>query len=243
MNDINHNATIGEMVSERLDRSRVFEKYGLDYCCGGGKTVTEACADKGIDPDAVFGDLKKAETDSPESQSEDYSQMSLGSLVDHIVQTHHAYLKAELPRLGGLLTKVVNKHGENDKRLYQVQDVFHAFAAELESHWTREERILFPMIKSLDARDQKPAFPPGMLPNPIRVMEREHENAGAALANLRELTDNFTPPEFACNTYKAMLAAMVELESDTHVHIHKENNILFPRAVARESELSGITRS
>jgi regulator of cell morphogenesis and NO signaling len=238
MNDIDRNATIGEMVSQRLDLSRVFEKYGLDYCCGGGKTITEACSEKSLDPEIVFDDLKRAEAEPRESLSDDYSQMSLGSLVDHIVETHHAYLKRELPRLGGLLQKVVSKHGETDQRLHEVQDVFVAFAAELESHWNKEEKILFPMIKSLESTTTSFELPAGMLQAPIRVMEHEHDTAGNALAKLRELTDSFMPPEFACNTYKAMLDAVARLETDTHLHIHKENNILFPRAIELEQKLS-----
>ncbi len=239
MNTIDRNATIGAIVSQRLDRSRVFERYGLDYCCGGAKTVTEACSEKGVDPEKVFDDLKKAEAEQGQLPSDDYSRMSLGSLVDHIVETHHAYLKQELPRLGGLVQKVAHKHGDSDQRLLRVKEVFTAFATELESHWNKEEKILFPMIKSLESAANSFELPPGVLRGPIRVMEHEHESAGSALAELRRLTDDFTPPEFACNTYRAMLDAIVQLEIDTHLHIHKENNILFPRAIELEQKLSG----
>ncbi len=239
MNNIDRSATIGEMVSQRIERSRVFEKHGLDYCCGGGKTVTEACSEKGLDPETVFDDLERVEAEQGESPADDYTQMSLSSLVDHIVETHHAYLKQELPRLGGLMQKVVHKHGSSDERLSRVQDVFTAFAAELESHWNKEERILFPMIKSLESSTDSFELPAGVIRGPIRVMEHEHESAGSALEDIRNLTDNFTPPESACNTYRAMLDAMAKLEADTHLHIHKENNILFPKAIELEHKLSG----
>jgi len=158
----------------------------------------------------------------------------LTALADHIEATHHAYLRTELPRLCTLTSKVASVHGDKDVRLAAVRDTLAALAAEMGQHMLKEERILFPMIRQLDASESVPAFHCGSLANPIGQMELEHDQAGAALVQLRALTDGFNPPEWACNTYRAMLDALAHLEQDLHQHVHKENNILFPRAIELE---------
>ena len=155
-------------------------------------------------------------------------------LCDHIEQTHHAYLRTELPRLGQMIDKVVNAHGASHPKLHEVQRVFAALCAELEPHMFKEERILFPAIRQLEQSAATPSFPFGTVANPINVMEHEHDNAGAALSELRTLTADYVPPDDACNTYRAMLDGLRELETNMHQHVHKENNILFPRAIEHE---------
>lgn len=227
--------TVGAIVSKRPALSRVFEKVGIDYCCGGKIPLDQACQKKGIDSEQLLVTLEKAAATS-EDTGVDAATMSLTALADHIEATHHAYLKAELPRLSAMTTKVAAVHGEHDARLAQVRDTFNDLAAEMSSHMMKEERILFPMVRQLDASDSAPAFHCGSLANPIRQMELEHDQAGGALAKMRALTDGFTAPDWACNTYRAMLDALAQLEHDLHQHVHKENNILFPRAIALESE-------
>ncbi|MGD8604718.1 MAG: iron-sulfur cluster repair di-iron protein [Candidatus Zixiibacteriota bacterium] len=237
MNALNPNTTVGELVTEKPGRSRVLEKLGIDYCCGGNKPLGEACREKGLNPDNVIAELESSDQAPGVADNLDFNAMPLTELVDHIVNTHHAYLKKELPRLSGIIRKVVDTHGDRNPALSDLLAVFNDFAAELQSHWTKEERILFPAIKEL-AKPNATEFSFGDIGHPIRVMEAEHETAGAALEQIRELTDNFTTPDWGCNTYRAMVDALAELESDTHLHIHKENNILFPKAIALQEKLA-----
>jgi len=161
--------------------------------------------------------------------------MPLGELADHIEQTHHVYLRSMLPQLDELTNKVTSVHGEKEPRLNEIRNAFLALCEELSSHLMKEEHILFPMVRELDAGDTAPEFHCGSLANPIRQMELEHNQAESALDSLRELTDNYSPPDWACDTYRAMLDALAHLDADLHQHIHKESNVLFPRAVEMES--------
>jgi regulator of cell morphogenesis and NO signaling len=229
--------TVGAIVAGHPALSRVFERAGIDYCCGGKKTLARACQEKGLDVAAIVAELEQTDVESEESFV-DAASMSLSELADHIEHTHHAYLRNELPRLIGLTQKVASVHGGSDPRLQAVHDTLVAFASELSSHMMKEEMILFPFIRRLEASDSPVEFHCGSVAHPIRQMEQEHHEAGDALATLRELTDNFTPPEWACNTYRAMVDALAQLERDMHQHVHKEDNVLFPRAIEREAELS-----
>lgn len=228
--------TVGDVVARRPALSRAFERAGIDYCCGGKKTLEEACRERGLDPGAFVAELEGVSSPlGGEEQVVDAAAMSLSDLVDHIEQTHHVYLRSELPRLETMTEKVVSVHGEKDSRLHDVWRTFLALAEELSGHMMKEERILFPMVRQLEASEQAPMFHCGALANPIRQMELEHDDAGSALERLRELTDGYTPPAWACNTYRAMLDGLAHLEGDLHQHIHKENNVLFPRALEMET--------
>jgi regulator of cell morphogenesis and NO signaling len=227
--------TVGSIVTQRPSLSRVFELHGIDYCCGGKIPLADACAKKGIDPHVLLAALEEAAR-AVVGGGIDPAGMTLTALADHIEATHHAYVRAELPRLEAMTKKVAAVHGEHDARLAQVHEVFLGLQWEMTGHMMKEERILFPMIRQLEASDSVPSFHCGSLANPINVMESEHDQVGGALAKMRELTDGFTPPDWACNTYRAMLDALAHLERDTHQHVHKENNILFPRAMAMESQ-------
>lgn len=237
MNELSPTATVGQLVTERPSRSRIFEQWGLDYCCGGNKSLAQACEEKGVSLQTVLDDLRRNDTQASD-EPVDWASASLSALADHIEATHHAYLRQELPRLTGLIEKVVNAHAQQHPELREVQSVFQALRSELETHTWKEENILFPMCRELDVVEIRPRFHCGSIQNPIFVMEMEHDHAGEALARLRTLTHGFTPPEDACNTYRAMLDALAELEVDLHMHIHKENNILFPRAIEREAALA-----
>jgi len=224
------NLTVGQLVAERPSRSRLFEKLGIDFCCGGKKSLQEACRAKGLDVGTVVAVLDLDEG-GPATAAVDVSQMSLTALADHIQQTHHVYLKSELPRLQPLIEKIAAKHSDKNPKLVQLPYIYGAFRCELEAHMAKEEQVLFPLIRQIDAGSANGACACGSIENPIGVMEIEHQHAGDALGLMRGLTDDFfTPPE-ACNTYRAVMHALSELETDLHQHVHKENNVLFPRAI------------
>lgn len=233
MNTFNTQATVGELVVENPTRARVFEKLGIDYCCGGKKPLADACAEQGLDVGRVTEALATA--DAPGEGQRDWSQARLTELCDHIEATHHAYLKQELPRLTAMIQKVAQVHGDRHAELWMVRDVFEGMRSEMEAHMFKEEHILFPAIRRLESNSGEPCFHCGSIQNPIRVMESEHDSAGGALERMRQLTQGYAVPDGACNTYRAMLSALEQLEADMHQHVHKENNVLFPRAIAAEA--------
>jgi regulator of cell morphogenesis and NO signaling len=235
MNAIYFQQTVGSIVTKNPGIARVFETLGIDYCCGGKQTLAVACREKGLDPQAVLRALQNENRARTDNDSPDVTSMSLTELADHIEKTHHAYLREELPRLAAMTKKVADRHGGHDPRLREVQKTFGAMALELSQHMFKEEQCLFPMIRQLEASERPAALHCATVANPIRQMELEHDDAGTALVRLRELTDGFSPPEWACNTYRALLAGLAYLERDMHAHIHKENNVLFPSALDFEA--------
>jgi regulator of cell morphogenesis and NO signaling len=231
-------ATVGELVVERPSRARVFEKLGIDYCCGGKKPLGSAIRERGLDAGEVLAELEKEQRAAAEPAERNWATASMTDLCDHIESTHHAYLKQELPRLEFLTAKIASRHGEHRPALLEVHSVFRLLKEELESHMMKEERILFPLCRRLDTADVLPPSHCGSVGNPIAVMVREHEDAGDALSRIRELTEGYSLPADACNTYRATFDSLRQLERDMHQHVHKENNILFPKAVRAEALLS-----
>lgn len=229
------NQSVGEIVRQQPMRSRVFEALKIDYCCGGKVSLARACEKHGIRVAEVLQKIEQSDAQSDLGESSDPDAMSLGELADHIEATHHAYLREELPRLDWMTEKVARVHGETEPRLQQVREAFVALRAELEPHMMKEEQVLFPIVRRLESSGTATDHPCGSVANPIRQMEHEHDRAGDALAILRAATDDYAPPEWACNTYRAMLASLEELEADMHQHIHKENNVLFPKAIKFEA--------
>lgn len=235
MNTMLSNATVGALVAEQPGRARVFEELGIDYCCGGQRPLAEVCTEQGLEIGEVLRRIEEADA-SPQPSAVDWTRATLGDLVDHIVETHHAYLRDNLPRIAYLTQRVGQAHGANHPEVLQVADVFASLHSELESHMMKEERILFPIIVQMEQSGEAGFAPGGTIANPIRVMVAEHQDAGDALEAFRALTNGYVPPADACNTFRAMLHALAELEADLHAHIHKENNILFPRALALEEK-------
>jgi len=224
--------TVGALVAARPLLARFFAKLGIDYCCGGKQSLAAACARRGLDLASTLALLESAEAALQSGPPEvDAAAMGLGELADHIQSTHHAYLKAELPRLVEMADRVGTKHGWRDARLPEVAAAVSALANEMLLHMQKEEFILFPAVREIEA-GLVAGVCGGDLSAPIRQMEAEHESAGQLTARLRELTDGFTPDAEACNTHRALLAGLAEFESDLHRHVHKENNVLFPRALA-----------
>lgn len=230
--------TVGQLVTERPSRARVFEKFGIDYCCGGKKPLAEACDEKQLAIHAVLTELAAADQQRG-AEERDWSKASLSELADAIERTHHAYLKTELPRLDFITAKVAAAHGANHPEMITVRQIFVNFKAELESHMAKEEQILFPLCRQFEDSNEPFAMHCGTVANPIRVMVAEHEDAGEALEQFRKLTNGYTAPPDACNTLRAMLDALQQLELDMHQHVHKENSILFPKALDAEAALLG----
>ena len=232
--------TVREIALEQPSSIRVFEKYGIDYCCGGRKPLAEACTAGNLEVDAVIAALELA-AQSPAPIAIDWALESLERLSDHIVATHHSYVKAELPRLAVLAQKVVDRHGPTTPDLPVIQATLAKLDEELTQHLAKEEAILFPYVILLErASVNGGAKPQGCfdsVASPIAMMTQEHDAAGALLAMIRCLSHNFTTPDGACPTYHAFFDGLRDFEQDLHQHIHLENNILFPRAI--ELEASG----
>ena len=222
--------TVGDWVADHPETARVFEELQIDYCCGGNRPLADVCEAYDLDADSLASRLNDAIAQCGADLQPDCMEMSLRKLCDHIELTHHAFLKTELSRLAQLVTKVADVHGSMHPELHDVRTVFAELCAELEPHMMKEENILFPAIRILEQSMDCPQFSFGAVANPIRMMEHEHDNAGNTLKRIRQLTREFLVPVDACNTWRAMLDGLQNLERDLHQHIHKENNILFPRA-------------
>lgn len=230
--------TIRELALEHPSSPAILEGLGIDYCCGGHLLFEHACAKSGYSADAVVQKLEQAASafEARKETATDWTLEPLADLIDHIVRTHHVYVRTASPRLLELANKVAAKHGTNHPALEQVKETFTALAEELSVHLMKEEQILFPYVnRSEESALQKEPAPPsacfGSIENPIRMMMAEHDNAGEALRELRRLTNNYDIPADACMSYRALFQGLIELEADLHRHIHLENNILFPRAI------------
>ncbi len=225
--------SVRDLAVEVPHATRVFEKIGIDYCCGGHRSLEEACARANVSVDDVARALD-AQSAVPSGPPRDWRSAPISELVDHIVDQHHAYVKSEAPRLQALLAKVVGVHGKNHPELRHVQAAFGELANELASHLMKEEQILFPYLRQ--AAGNKGCGPTcfGSVQNPIRVMMMEHDGAGEKLREMRQVTNNYALPQDACVSYGTLFSALQEFEKDLHEHIHLENNILFPRAVEME---------
>lgn len=229
--------TLADVGATSLSAVRTLERYGLDYCCGGKQSFDAACRAKGLQPEVIMREIEQAE--STGTSDRDWQTAPLDELANYILATHHEYLKLELPALGTRMDKVLAVHGSKDQqRLNRMAEVFGNVRSELELHIHKEETMLFPFLeqygKAETAGRPMPPVPFGTIANPIGVMEREHESAGGALVELRQLASDYAYPTYACSTVRALYDGLKALEADLHVHIHLENNILFPRAIALE---------
>ncbi|MGZ4787010.1 MAG: iron-sulfur cluster repair di-iron protein [Terriglobales bacterium] len=230
--------TVREFALEVPQATRLFEKLGIDYCCGGGKPLTEACLQANVPLDEVLQNLSHGTVE--ENESTNWKQANLSDLIDHIVTKHHGYVKQELPRLDSLMNKVTSKHGPKHPELSKMQELLAALDAELTSHLMKEEQVLFPYVVDCERtlRESGRVRPPmfGSVRNPIHMMELEHDSAGEVLKEMRAISNGFTAPEDGCFSFKTLYQGLMEFEADLHQHIHLENNILFPRAIDLESQ-------
>ncbi|GMA41576.1 iron-sulfur cluster repair di-iron protein [Mobilicoccus caccae] len=223
---------VGDLVTDDPRRTRVLDRFGVDYCCGGRRTLGEVASAGDLDLDALISELDVA----GESETPDWAAMAPADLARHIVESHHAYLWEEMPRVLALAEKVARVHGGRHPELADVEQLTTSLVAELEPHLTKEERILFPAIETFYATEGPVDFPFGRLANPIRMMLAEHDEAGEILAKLRQVSAGFVTPEDGCGSYTALYSGLEEMEKDLHLHIHKENNVLFPRVMQDEED-------
>jgi regulator of cell morphogenesis and NO signaling len=235
--NVDLNKTVRELAVENPAATRVLEKFGIDYCCGGGKSLREACQAADIAPDKLLDSLRAAGQPTGNG-NKDWKAEPLADLIDHIVETHHAYTREELDRLEPLLAKVCSVHGQRHPELLRIQQLFAGLSQELTMHMMKEEQVLFPYINRMEEAvlERRPIVPPmfGTVRNPVQMMIHEHDSAGQALHDMRELSSSYTPPPDACVSFQTLYRTLDEFERDLHQHIHLENNILFPRAVEME---------
>jgi len=235
MTTFTENTTLADIVTARPDLAGDLEKRGFDYCCGGAATLADSCRANDLDVEAVLAELAAVEADET---TPSWATMDVAELVDHLEATHHQYLWSELPRLSTLADKVVSVHAERHPELVDIAACVAAIRADLEPHLVKEERVLFPMVRELAAAETAPTFLCGSLTNPISVLLAEHDTVGELLAQLRELTNAYQVPADGCASYAALFSGLAELEADTHLHVHKENNVLFPAVVALERHVA-----
>ena len=231
--------TVGELAAEVPGATRVFEKFGIDYCCGGAKSLQDACTDARLTVEDVIRSLEQSEGARPVAAGEsDWTKARLNELTAHIVAKHHAYVRQEIPRIQTLLAKVIAAHGQKHPEVAEIQENFGDLSSELTSHMFKEENVLFPYIDSMQAAlDRGQPVPPpffGTVRNPVQMMMMEHDGAGEKLKQMRDLSSGYSVPADGCATYASLYRALGEFEQDLHQHIHLENNILFPRAVELE---------
>ena len=238
MNTI-ENTTIGEFVAKDFRTAAVFSKFGIDFCCKGNRTIEEASEKKGADSQTILAEIKTV-LESKTDNSIDFKSWPLDLLADYIEKTHHRYVVEKTQVLLPFLSKLCKVHGAHHPELFEINELFIGCSGELAQHMKKEELILFPFIKKMveatltDKLISQPHF--GTVENPIEMMKHEHENEGERFRKIALLTSNYVPPADACNTYKVTFAMLQEFEQDLHKHIHLENNILFPAAVALEKD-------
>jgi regulator of cell morphogenesis and NO signaling len=231
---ITEEKTIGEVVAIDYKLAGLFENYGIDFCCGGGKTIKEICSDKNINSLELVAKINELLSDE-ETESINYDSWPLDLLVDYIEKKHHRYVRQQIPVIQKFMEKLCKVHGNNHPELFKINELFTGAAAQLTNHMVKEELILFPYVKQLldnPVNVDLPGF--RSVENPINVMVEEHDAEGERFRRIAGLSNNYTPPEEACNTYKAAYVLLKEFEKDLHLHIHLENNILFPKTIKQE---------
>ncbi|MBV8206929.1 MAG: iron-sulfur cluster repair di-iron protein [Acidobacteria bacterium] len=237
--NINAETPVREIAASHPAAVKILERAAIDYCCAGTRKLKDACEGGSARVEEVLAQLAALETEA-DNTAGNWTAASLGELIRHIVDRHHVYVREESPRVQAFIEKVLARHGEGHPELAEVRQQFAELRTDLAHHMLKEEQVLFPYVERMEksVREGNGVPPPffGTVRNPVQAMIAEHDQAGDILKSLRKLTNGFAPPEGACPTYCAMLAALREFEGDLHQHIHLENNILFPRAVRMEQE-------
>lgn len=238
--NINVASTVRDLAVTVPGATRVFEKLGIDYCCGGHRTLADACVKANVPVEQVTESL--AQSDQAQAKEPEWSAASMTALIQHIVEKHHTFMKEELPRLEKLMNKVCAVHGESHPELLKLKTVFLELKHELDPHLLKEEQVLFPYLTNLEIALAHQSGAPraffGTVQNPVRMMTQEHEAAGDWLKEMREITNNYAVPAEACMSYQTLYQALADFEADLHQHIHLENNLLFPKAITAEREVA-----
>ncbi len=229
---LNIDSPVHQFVNEFPKSAPILQSLGIDFCCEGQKSLAEACAEKGLDPNQLLKKLCGSDTGKTPDNDRDWTEATLTELVERLESTHHVYVKKALPCLIDLMTRVVGAHGERHPEALQLDGLVRGVVADMGPHMMKEERILFPAMKKLDVSQE--GFHCGSIQNPIRVMKADHDNLGKLLSAIREQTRDFALPEDACEIWRALYEGLKEFEKDTLLHIHRENNILFPMAIKAE---------
>lgn len=238
--NINKDTLISDIVAENYKTADVFKKYNVDFCCNGNRTITEVSADNGIKVNELIAEVIEILNNVSEVQN--YGDWELDFLSDYIYQNHHLYVEKQIPEIQQYLTKICKVHGNKHPELFEIADLFDKSAAELTTHMKKEELILFPFIKKLanTLKNEKDLVQPpfGSIENPISMMHSEHYQEGERFRRIAELSNNYTPPQNACNSYKITFQLLKDFEEDLHKHIHLENNVLFKKAIITERTLN-----
>ena len=234
------NKTLAEIVTDNNHTSAVFDKYNLDFCCRGNKSLEDACKENSLEPNAVFTEVEQV-YNTGTSKDKRYDEWELDFLIDYIINNHHKYVSRMIPVIVEHCNKVVAAHGENHPEINKISEIFSIIYKDLKQHMLKEEQILFPVIRQVvkakkkTLETERPYF--GSVQNPIKMMEAEHEHAGDGFNEIKRLSNKYIIPEDGCNTYAVFYKELKEFEEDLHKHIHLENNILFPKAIALENEM------
>ncbi|MCF8427351.1 MAG: iron-sulfur cluster repair di-iron protein [Bacteroidia bacterium] len=236
---VNAENKVSEIVAKNIKAAHVFKKHGIDFCCGGGISIEKACQKNKVNLDQLLVELNGLDTTI--SSTQNYDSWSLDFLVDYIVNTHHSYVNESLGLIYSYAEKVAKVHGEHEPAVIQIFDLYKYISQDLAMHMKKEEMILFPFIKKMVKAEKGELVIEiehfGSINNPIRMMEKEHETVGDWFKQIAILSKQYTAPEWACNTFKALYAKLDEFEQDLHLHIHLENNILHPKALQLEKAL------
>ena len=231
---ITEQSVVGELVAKDYRTATVFKKYGIDFCCNGNRTIQEACDKRKVTPQTLMTDLEEASASSGNANI-DFQSWPLDLLADYIEKKHHRYVEKRIEEITPFLQKIVRVHGERHPELLQVEFLFAQSASDLTEHMAKEEQILFPFVREMvTGQISKASF--GTVQNPISMMMSEHSQEGERFEKIAESTNNFTPPADACNSYQVTFALLKEFDEDLHLHIHLENNILFPKAIDLEKQ-------
>ena len=238
--EVQKNQNIGELVAKDYRSASVFKKYGIDFCCQGNRTISDACTAKEINVNNVLSDLNEM-SNINNSAGIDFNSWPLDLLTDYVEKTHHRYVADKSPDIIAYMDTICEVHGKSHTELFEIRDLFQKAVGNLTQHMKKEELILFPFIRKMEKAKrtgellQKPSF--GSIQNPINEMESEHSIEGDRFRDIETLSNNYTPPEDACNTYRVAFAMLKEFQDDLHLHIHLENNILFPKSILLEKQL------
>lgn len=235
-----NNKTVAEIVAEDYRTAKILESYKIDFCCNGNKKLDDVLKEKNLDPEKIITELASVKTQN-NNGTIDFKSLPLDLLADYIVKKHHRYMEERTPEIKQYLSKLCQVHGSNHPELFEINEQFNQSAGELAMHMKKEELILFPYIKRMVAAKLKnekvkqPQF--GTVENPIKAMMSEHDIEGERFKKISELSNNYTTPDDGCNTYRLTYSLLKEFEEDLHIHVHLENNILFPGAIELEKEM------